>query len=241
LSGLTRDQARALVLSKLSELYSDPEITLTVRVYNNNKAYVLGRVAQPGVVRFTGPGTLIEAISQAGGIPATPGVEPLMTECSIIRGKGQIIWIDLQELLNEGNVSLNARIRTNDLIYVPPAKQVMVYVMGEVRSPRPIPLRKEMTLMDALMLAGGPHEDAKLNKAYIIRWDDSISVVQPVDLKRLLEKGDMSQNILMEPNDILFLPERGIATFNYYLRQISPTLRIINLADNTFDLSDDNN
>lgn len=237
--GMTRQQAQEALEEKLKEFYIDPQVTLSVRLYNNNRAFVLGRVIQPGIVNFKGPGSLIEALSLAGGILPSEGSPTYTAKCSIIRGDRQIIWVDLKELLYDGNLALNARIQNDDIIYVPAATQKLVYVMGAVFTPNAIVYTPEMSFMDALMMTGGPTEDAKLKNTFLLRWDGQERAVRQVNLRHMLENGDMSQNYLLQPNDIIFVSEKELATLNYVLRQISPALNTILLANDLMN-SDSN-
>jgi polysaccharide export outer membrane protein len=65
----TQDEVQKLVTSKLGQLYILPEVTVWVKEFHNNKAFVLGRVAKPGVINFPGNGTLLEGLALAGGLP----------------------------------------------------------------------------------------------------------------------------------------------------------------------------
>jgi len=120
IKGKTLQEVTQLISLKLSIKYEDPEVSIQVRDYKNNKAFVLGRVTKPGVIHFPGDGTLLEALALAGGLPYI-GKETFLTKCAVIRGKATIMWIDLRELLDHGNMSLNARIINNDVIFIPEA------------------------------------------------------------------------------------------------------------------------
>lgn len=230
----TRDDVTREIVSKLSAFYETPEVMLSVKAYNNNKAFVLGRVENPGVVKFPGNGTLLEALSLAGGLPVRQS-EAFLTKCAIIRGRDQIIWIDLRELLNNGNMALNAPIHNNDVIFIPESEDEMVYVMGEVRVPGAIKLKTRLTYLDALMLAGGPTEDGNREKTYLIRFDGKSGVKHQIDLGKILDAADMTQNVLLQDNDIIFVARSGLSDFNYVLRQVLPALQVIDLTTNTLE------
>ena len=92
-----------------------------------------------------------------------------MSKCAIIRGKDTILWVDLRDLLQNGNMALNARIRNNDIIFIPESENELIYVMGNVVTPGIVRLKAKLSLMDAIMYAGGPTEDADMTEIYIIR------------------------------------------------------------------------
>lgn len=227
--GKTVNEAQKLVTTTLGALYTDLEVTIRINEFHNNKAYVLGRVSRPGVVNFSGQGTLLEALAQAGGIPDQSKSSSL-NRCAIIRGNDTIIWIDLEDLLRKGNMVLNAPIRNNDVIYIPQASDEVVYVLGEVITPGAIQIRSGMSVLKAIMLAGGITKNADPEKVFIIRQQNSKGDVAKVNLKTLLEKGDFSQNYSIMPNDIIYISPGGMARFNYALEKVLPSMQMLNLG-----------
>jgi len=233
--GRTREEIALEIKEKLCRFYSYPEVILAIEAYNNNKAFVLGRVEHPGVVIFHGKGTLLEALSIAGGY-STEAEDTYLTKCSIIRGKDTIIWIDLNELLRNGNISLNARIKNNDVIFIPESESELVYVMGEVASPGAYRIPGQLSLMDALMRAGGPTDDANRRKIFLIRaTDNGQGIVKEIDLLAMLEAADFTNNYLMQDNDVIYVAEKGISKFNYVLEQIMPSLEVLNLGTDVLE------
>ncbi|GFM34467.1 SLBB domain-containing protein [Desulfovibrio subterraneus] len=219
---------------RLSEYYSAPEVRLTVRRYKNNKAFVLGRVTNPGLVEFSGKGSLLEALSLAGGLPILSS-KSFLTKCAIIRGKNQVIWINLRELLQNGNMALNTQIRNNDIIFIPESEDELVYVMGEVKTPGAIHLKSELTYLDALMFSGGPTRDADLEKTFIIRFEAGKRNIRCINLKAMLEKGDGSNNFVLKDNDVVYVAETGMANFNYTMEQLLPALEVLNLGTSVLE------
>ncbi len=233
--GRTRNSVAEEIKGKLQIYYSNPEISFSIDEYHNNKAFVLGRVENPGVVTFPGEGTLLEALSIAGGY-STEAEDTYLTKCSIIRGNDTIIWIDLNELLPNGNMALNARIMNNDVIFIPESQSELVYVMGEVTNPGAYNMTGRLTLLDSLMMAGGPTDDAKESKLYLIRkTKNNKGEVREIDLQRILTSADFSQNYIMKDNDVLYVSEKGISRFNYALQKIFPSLEIIELGTNIME------
>jgi polysaccharide biosynthesis/export protein len=228
-AGLTREAAVKTISTELAKYYTHPEVNLTVKEYNNNKAFVLGRISNPGVVKFPGKGTLLEALSLAGGLPVQQK-DATLTKCAIIRGKDLVIWIDLSELLHNGNMALNARIKNNDVIFIPESQDELLYVMGEVYKPGAIRLTPQMTYLDALMMAGGPTKDANLEKTYIIRFDGQKQTVKEINLSAMLKEGQMHNNFQLQDNDVLYVAETGVSRFNYVLKQLLPFLSVLSLT-----------
>ncbi len=225
IGGLDREAAARAIADQYAPYYQKPIVTVDILKYLNNKVYVLGRVSNPGVIHFSGGGTLLDALAMAGGLP-TRDKTIFLSKCYIVRGRDQIIWVDLLQLLQKANIKLNIRLANNDIIYIPASMDAAVFVMGEVNQPGSYQIQTAgLSLMDALNMAGGPTEDANLDSVRLIRGMQEKGVVRNVDLTRMLETGDLSENYLLRDNDILYVSRRGIAKFNYYLRQIDPFLR----------------
>ncbi len=217
------------IFQKLSFYYENPETTVSIREYKNNKAFILGQVSNPGVVSFPGRGTLLEALALAGGLTKQ---EPnsYLKKCSIIRGREVVIWIDLEDLLDNGNMALNASIRNNDVVFVPRAEEEMAFVMGEVANPGAIQLKRGVSLVKGIMLAGGLTSDANPEMVFILRQNGDKGYVRKIDLKQILERGELIQNYELLPDDIIYVGPKGIRKFNYAMEQLLPTLRVLNLA-----------
>jgi len=226
----TSDEVQNMITLKLETLYIKPEVTVRVHEFHNNKAFVLGRVSKPGVINFPGKGTLLEALALAGGLPIDQTKENALTKCAIIRGNDTVIWIDLQDLLKNGNMALNSPIRNNDVIYIPEASDELVYVMGEVFTPGAIQIRGGMNVLKAIMLAGGINKQANPEKVFIIRQQSLKGDVIKVDLRNLLEHGDFSQNFSLLSNDIVFVSPSGMAKFNFALEKILPSLNVLSIG-----------
>lgn len=84
-----------------------------------------------------------------------------------------------------------------------------VRVTGAVRTPVSIPHRQGMTVLDAVLAAGGPTEFAAANRSSLHRNlnnGDFNSYALP--LGRLLNQGDLSANHVLQPGDVITVPLR---------------------------------
>lgn len=225
IGGNSRKNAADLIRDAYSKLYIKPIVTVTILKYMNNKVYVLGRISNPGIIHLDGNATILEALAMAGGL-LTIDKSAFLSKCYIIRGKEQIIWINLLQLLGKSNLKLNIGLANNDIIYIPDSTDASVFVMGEVKNPGSYPIQTPgMTFLDAINQAGGPTEDANSDKIRLVRNMSERNGSTIIDLDKILSKSDFSQNLILQDNDIIYVPRKGIAKFNYYLRQIDPFLR----------------
>jgi polysaccharide export outer membrane protein len=77
-----------------------------------------------------------------------------------------------------------------------------VFFVGGVVKPGPLPLTGDLTLLQAISVAGGLAPSADLEAAFVLRNNERI----PVDFQRLIQKGDVSQNITLAPGDTIVVP-----------------------------------
>lgn len=215
----------------LGAYYDKPEVTLVMKAYNNNRVFVLGRVANPGAVHFQGQGTLLEALSLAGGLPADTA-KSFLSRCMIVRGKDLVMWIDLKELLEQGNMNLNARLQNGDVIFIPQSEDQIAFVLGEVKNPGVVPLRSQLTLMDAVMTAGGPTKGANMRDIFLVRQINNKGVVERINFKELVGHANFSKNYVLRAGDLIYIPETGLSKLNYFTSQIAPFFTVVGVTAN---------
>ncbi|MGH8063120.1 MAG: XrtA/PEP-CTERM system exopolysaccharide export protein [Pseudoxanthomonas sp.] len=83
-----------------------------------------------------------------------------------------------------------------------------VRVTGAVRQPISIPFRPGMTVLDAVLAAGGVTEFAASDRSDLYRKNADETHTYPVRLDRILNRGDLSTNYPVSPGDVITVPER---------------------------------
>lgn len=146
-----------------------------------------------------------------------------------------MIWVDLRELLHNGNMALNARIKNNDVIFIPESQDELLYVMGEVHNPGAFQISPQMTFLDAVMMAGGPTKEADLEKTYILRFDGQTQAIKEINLEAMLKDGSLHHNVQLQDNDVIFVAETGMSKFNYALNQVLPFLQVLSLSTSNLE------
>jgi polysaccharide export outer membrane protein len=202
--GLTVPEIERTLKSELSRFLTRPQVTVNPKEMNSQRVFLVGSIKKPGVSSgpllpiylLKGGNTLLEAISDVEFYP-----ESDLMAAYVSRGD-TIIPVDIKALLMGGDLRQNILLEPGDRIVVPsPLKEINV--LGEVKSPAKYKVLMDTTFLDALSLAGGVNrENADMYTAYVARNKQII----PVNLKRLLDFGDMSQNFYMEDRDIIYVP-----------------------------------
>ena len=156
----------------------------------------------------------------------------------LLGNPSQIIWVNLLQLLQKADMRINVRLANNDIVYIPDSMDAAVFVMGEINEPGSVNIQTTaLTILDAINLAGGPTENANIEEIRLIRKVRGQEGVKTVNLETIWAHGDFSQNYVLKDDDIIYLPRKGIAKFNYYLRQVDPLLRTFISGAVLYDIS----
>lgn len=83
-----------------------------------------------------------------------------------------------------------------------------VRVTGAVGQSVSLPHSQGMTILDAVLAAGGPNEFADPSKARLFRRVDGETVMVRVDLDSIMKEGNLAENIELQPGDTLTIPEK---------------------------------
>ncbi len=200
-NGMTTTQVEKEIARLLGDGYiKNPYISVFIAEYKSKKLTVLGEFTKPGLLELRGDSTLLEVISNAGGVTVNAG-DTLYIQRKILKGgnpsdaKTEItITVDLKKLLEEGDVSVNLPVQDGDSIYIPRAS--FIYVTGEVSKPGAYKLERGTTVLKAITLAGGFTEKASKGRVKVIRKVDKDEVTVRVNL-----------NDTVMADDIILVPE----------------------------------
>jgi polysaccharide export outer membrane protein len=181
-SGLTLDQFKAELASRLTKYVTNPRITVNLTDERSRSVQVTGAVFTPGVHQLQGPVRLIGALSLGGGAKTDAGPRVIITreqkwgkiplpDATVDPTTGSsTASVSLDDLQASRNPSDNILMMPNDIVYVPKAETI--YVLGNVHKSGGFQLSSHPTisLLQALALAEGPDNNAKPDKAKIRRY-----------------------------------------------------------------------
>jgi polysaccharide export outer membrane protein len=223
--GLTAFQAEEKIedLLQVNGLVTHPQVSVFVKEQNSQPISVIGSVSKPMVYQVIRPTTLLELLSQAGGIANDAGNVVIITRQvrSADAGenaasgsdpnaatKTQTITINLRDLLESGDAAFNIPVYGGDVVTVP--KAGIVYVAGAVQQPGGYVLQspgEDMTTLKAVALAHGLLTTAKKTQAVIIRSDPATGQKKEIniDLNKIMAR--KSEDARLYANDILFVPD----------------------------------
>jgi protein involved in polysaccharide export with SLBB domain len=159
---------------------------------------------------------LINLLSLAGG----PVEEVADLRRARLRhaGSSEEIPVDLEAVYYSGDTSQNYTLQDGDELIVPKDTHNRVVVWGAVQQPGTYPYTKNMRVMDAIGLTRGEIRTvSRMSKVVILRkrkgqYDASYPI--RVDLVRLMNQHDWTQNIELEREDFIFVPSTKTPNFN---------------------------
>lgn len=223
--GMTLDEARQALAKGLSKFYSNPQLSFSLQDIKSKRVWVLGRLNRSGIYPLTGPTTIIEAISKAGGLFTsrfTGTTEELadLNHSFIVRN-GELLPVNFQKLLRSGDTAQNIYLQPDDFIYLPSTLSSQVYVLGAVNSPRPIGFMDRMSLSMAVAKALGTQAEAQLTQVAIVRGSMSEPKIAIVDLKAILT--GRAPDVMLEARDIVYVPFSPYRTLERYAKLITDT------------------
>lgn len=90
-----------------------------------------------------------------------------------------------------------------------------IYVDGEVKTPKEVPMRGPLTALQALSLAGGCLITAEVKKVFLVRYHPTKEIREV----KLLNLEKVDEDVLLEPLDLVYVPRRGISDVNLFIEQ----------------------
>ncbi len=206
-AGLTSEELGEKLTHALEKKIKNPVVTVSLRQINSYRIYMLGNVGKQGVVTSSSEISLLQALSLAGGV--VPGTD--LTLPYVARGNERLD-VDFRKLLMEGDLSQNILLKPEDVVVLPDNPRNEVFIMGEVNSPGIFPLDPEnqLTILKALVQAGGFGQFAKPSNTVIIRGDGTGKRIIPVDVEEIMENPQETEDVLLQPGDVVIVPQGGL-------------------------------
>lgn len=161
-AGLTASQIESRLKSLLEESYlAKATVTVQVLEFASKPISVVGSVVRPGRISASGNTTLLQAITQAGGLAAGHGKD-LYVLRTAANGLTEQVSISIDDLLVNGDPDANIPLAPNDLVNVPADTPITIYLLGEFTRPGKALFRSSQTptLLQAMADAGGPTDRA---------------------------------------------------------------------------------
>jgi polysaccharide export outer membrane protein len=209
---MTTSQIEDLISRKLAEgqYLLDAHVSVTVAEFNSKSVMVLGSVEEPGTYSLRARERVLDMISKAGGLDFEQGGKQGMIIRTInpnmATEKKIVIRVDLSGLLQGGNQSSNLLLHNEDLIYIPKAENF--YIIGQVKEPGSYQiLEKEITLVEAISMAGGFTPIAARNRTRVVRVEDGKEKIYEIRVDAITQSGKKALDVTIKAGDVIVVPE----------------------------------
>jgi polysaccharide export outer membrane protein len=227
-AGMTPREVEAKLVDMYGERFlKDPQVSVFVKEYRHSRVALTGAMKTPGFYELIGPRSLMEMLAMAGGLDDRAG-----DKVHIIRPKApprdtkglqlaaasqsfevntETIVIDMRQVLKDRTGKLNVTIQQGDVINVPFAGNAFVF--GAVNKAGNVPVKKDLTVTQAVAMAGGLNTMlADPGGTTILRMgEEGQAISLSANLGRIIKKQE--PDIPLKENDVVFVPESVVRRF----------------------------
>lgn len=230
--GMTIEELRQALTSKLAKFVEKPQVDVSVVGYNSQHVLFQGAFMKTDPQSITGvPLTL----GQALGAATVNGDQANLSDLVLTRD-GHDYHLDLANFNSGHGVAQDIYLKPGDRLLLPYNDTQEVYVMGEVIRPMAITFRSVsyLTLTQALGRAGGLNPTTASGKeVYVVRGANDIENA-PAKVFQLDARSPsafaLGDEFRVKPGDVVFVGAAGITRWNRVLSQLLPSATIISSA-----------
>lgn len=205
--GKTPSQIEGIIAGALRKNgFESPQVVVSVESYAPRKVFVLGEINAGAEFACNipegGEMSAMQAISAAGGLKDSADVTKIIVRRTSPSGNVTSISVPARDILAGKQVG-DIRLQPSDTIVVPKAKPISV--LGTAKKPGQFYATPDqpLTVSRVIALAGGVERPNSLSKIRVQRGDKSYKV----DIQELLEDGKGGGDMLLEPGDVVYVPE----------------------------------
>ena len=218
------------ISTRYARYYRNLPVDVFIKEYHAREVALIGAVNDQGRYQMQRRIRLLELLTFAKGPSEKAGQTinivraPRTDLCATnepTKPEGSFITFRLNDTLRGDGVA-NPYVEPGDIVTVPEADQV--YVVGNVYSPKSLPLREPITVSRAIAMAGGPLRDSKTDKIRILRQTGGGTQAEMfVDLNAIAKK--KADDVQLRPNDIVEVPEStGKSIIRSLLGSVAPSV-----------------
>ncbi len=198
--GYTPLELADLLEKEMAKVAKTPIISIIMNGMTNYQILVLGKGASPGVYTLNKETTLLKFLTRFGPLQNAD-----LRKAYLMRNQKKI-KIDFYDLYIKGDLSQDIVLEPDDILFIPDNYEKRIILMGAVNKPTTLTHREGMTILDAILSAGGFTAFAKENDVIIIRNNGEKEERISVRVEDVME-GDINENIKVLPGDFILVKE----------------------------------
>lgn len=163
-AGFTFEDAKALIKQRVAEQLIGVEAVVSIGRLRAINVFMAGEVVVPGAYSVSALATVSQALYQAGGVTDIGTLRNIQ-----VKRNGKVVAdFDVYDLLLRGDASSDVRLRSGDVVFVPPYDR-LVTVEGEVKRPMRYEVENNETIANAIAMAGGFKSSAFKGTAVLVQ------------------------------------------------------------------------
>ena len=199
----TATQAERKIEELLKEEYMhDPHVSVYIKERMSKQITLVGEVEKPGTYDYVAQRRLLDVLAIGNGLKKEAGAFAYITRQNSRTGETANYIIDLDDLVKNGNMANNHVILGGDVIFIPKSGQC--FVDGAVRKPGTYPLGSNMTITEAIVLAGGLAGYADDDSIKLVRYMGRGKERQVVSLKYSDLQTGLGDTLVLKDQDIIY-------------------------------------
>lgn len=217
------------ISTRYARYYRNLPVDVFIKEYHAREVALIGAVNEQGRYQMQRHIRLLELLTFAKGpsdkagqtinIVRAPRTD-LCAADSDPATRENFISLKLNDTLR-GEERANPYVEPGDIVTIPEAEQV--YVVGNVFTPKTLPLKEPLTVSRAIAMAGGALRDSKTDKVRIMRQNPTGKSELYVNLSAIAKKKE--DDVLLQPNDIVEVPEStGKSIIRSLLGAVAPSV-----------------
>jgi protein involved in polysaccharide export with SLBB domain len=165
-AGLPFSEFREDLNQRVKEVLIGTQVSVTMGQLRTIRVFVLGDANRPGSYVVSSLATLSGVLYRSGGVSRVGSLRNIQLK----RSGETVARMDLYDLLLNGDTSGDSRLQPGDVIFISPVGP-QVSVSGAVKRPAVYETRGDVSIADAIAMAGGLSADAYPDGARIERID----------------------------------------------------------------------
>ena len=240
-TGFTPTELEEEFTAQLSKVFRDPFIKVEIPD-NFKRAYTLsifGAVRSlarqptgPGIYALYGKERFSEFLARAGGHLEIAD----LTHVRLIRDR-KTYFLNIFDALFRSDFRQDVIVEDGDVFFIPSKAEIKNrgFVMGEVARPGLFNFDKDISLLEAVISAGGPTVYGKARQVLVIRGSVERPETIKVDLTEIYQRGDFRKNIPLNSGDVVFVSKNIMGRIRNLVRAFGPFLQIAQLPSNFYD------
>lgn len=198
--------------------------------------YILGQVNSPGRYAFDTSMEFLDILSAADGPAAGADIHNIRVMHRNESG-ARISKLNLAMYFETGDESLLPKVVPGDTIYIPEKnrnwldeeKETTIRVLGSVAKPGRYRFNDNMTLLDLLAEAGGPNDEAYVEKIVIVNASCCEEKSTSFDLVDFVKNPDFSELPVLREGDTVYVPNMSRSNWTIFMDGVRDTVNVITL------------